>query len=64
LFAGKKWQVPILAKEWMVERIKVPSKFRGKWIGNLDGQEVSGLKVLNFGLSSRIYECGMLYFYI
>ena len=48
----------------MVERIKVPSKFRGKWIWNLDGQEVSGLKVLNFGLSSRIYECGMLYFYI
>ena len=48
----------------MVERIKVPSKFRRKWIGNLDGQEVYGLKVLNFGLSSRIYECGMLYFYI
>lgn len=39
----------------MVERIKVPSRIIQKIFLQL---------VLKFGLASRIYECGMLYFYI
>ena len=39
----------------MVERTKVPSRRIQKIFIQL---------VLKFGLGSRIYECGMLYFYI
>ena len=39
----------------MVERIKVPSRRSRKIFLQL---------VLKFGFTSRIYECGMLYFYI
>ena len=39
----------------MVERIKVPSRII---------QEIFIQLVLNFAITSRIYECGMLYFYI